>query len=228
MRATVLYSGGKDSSYALYWALHQGFDVKVLSSVIPCYEYSMLYHKPKEEVLRMQAGCLGIPLRYTYVCREDEELDVLLKLLKRVKSEFDVEAVFSGAILSDFQRMRFSMAAEEVGLKSYTPLWRINQERYMYELLDTGFEILIMSASAMGFPSSLVGKTLSRDDVRKIIMLSRKYGFNPAFEGGEAETIVTYMPHSRCRLAIKGNVKRIGKYNYIYVIDHVGKEEVKN
>ncbi len=219
MKATVLFTGGKDSHYALYWALHQGFDVVVLSSIIPLYEYSPLYHKPELSILELQAKCLSIDLEYEFADDEARELLVLRDLLKRVRDEYGVEAVFSGAILSDFQRMRFSMIAEELGLKSYTPLWRINQEKYMWELVEHGFEILILSINTMGLPLELVGRILSRDDVELIIEKSKRYGFNPAFEGGEAETLVVYMPHYRGRIRVVGRKVFLSPYEAKFLIE---------
>ncbi len=221
MKATVLFTGGKDSHYALYWALHQGFNVAVLSSIIPKYEYSMLYHRPRLEVLGAQSRCLGIGLEYEVVEDPGHELDALYRLLRRVKEEYGVKAVFSGAILSDFQRIRFSIVAERLGLRTYTPLWRIDQVRYMRDLIETGFELLIVSVNTMGLPLDLVGKTLNRRDVELIIRKAVKYGFNPAFEGGEAETLVTYMPHYRDRLRLSGRVRVLGEYEAIYEIESV-------
>lgn len=64
-------------------------------------------------------------------------------------------------------------------------------------LVRDGFKFIITSASAYGFPFELLGKIIEAEDVEKIIEASRKFGFNPAFEGGEAETFVTYAPSSK-------------------------------
>ncbi len=218
MRATVLFTGGKDSHFSLYWAVLQGFEIPVLASLIPSYDYSMLYHRPVEDILKLQSRALNIPLEIEYVYDPEDELAALKRLLSRIIDDYHVEAVFSGAILSDFQRMRFSMIAEELGLLSYTPLWRIDQEKYMFELVDSGFEILITSISTLGLGPGFVGRVLSRDDVEAIIRRAKRYGFNPAFEGGEAETLVVYMPLYRYRLRVEGETLKRGPYNYEFVI----------
>lgn len=218
MRAAVLFTGGKDSSFSLYWALLQGFDVKVLLSIIPSYDYSLLYHRPLEKLLLLQSRCLGLPIIFRYVHDKNYELQALRELLVEARDKYGVEAVFTGALLSDFQRIRFSILIEESGLKGYNPLWRIDQEKYMLTLVREGFEILILSISTYGLPPRFLGKILTEEDVREIIKLSRRYGFNPAFEGGEAETFVSYMPFYKCRILLSGDMVRKGPYEYVYSI----------
>jgi len=62
MRVAVLYSGGKDSNYALYWALKQGFEVKYLVSMVSEREDSYMYHVPNIHLTELQARAIGIPL----------------------------------------------------------------------------------------------------------------------------------------------------------------------
>ncbi len=221
MNVGILYTGGKDSSFALYWALLQGFNVKVLLSIIPTYDYSLLYHRPLEEIITAQSKCLGIPVLFEYVSHEEYELEALKELFSKGRDKYKIRAVFSGALLSDYQRIRYSLTAEEVGLKTYTPLWRINQEKYLIDLIREGFEVMIISINTYGLPSSFLGRILSLEDAYKIIELSRKYGFNPAFEGGEAETLVTYMPFYKCKLVVDGKIIKRGPFDYYYRIDRV-------
>ncbi len=219
MKAGVLFTGGKDSSFSLYWAMLQGFDVRVLLSIMPTYDYSLLYHRPLEKLLRMQSYCLGIPIHLKPVRNEGEELSVLRELLIDARDKYGVEAVFTGALLSDFQRIRFSMILEEVGLKGYNPLWRIDQEKYLLSLVREGFEIVLLSISTYGLPPRYLGRVITEEDAVEIIRLSRRYGFNPAFEGGEAETFVSYMPLYRCRIALRGKIVKKAPYEYIYSIE---------
>jgi len=143
----VLFTGGKDSSFTLYWMLLQGFRVKCLISIVPEYEDSMLYHRPIEDILYLQAESARIPLIAEHVLKPEQELDALRRALIRAIDHYGIGGVASGALLSDYQRMRFSMVAEELGLRSYTPLWRIDQKKYMHELIDAGIRYMIISIS---------------------------------------------------------------------------------
>ena len=128
------------------------------------------------------------------------------------------EGVVSGALLSDYQRLRFAIVAEELGLRSYTPLWRIDQADYMRSLVREGFKILVLSVSAYGVPENIVGKVLDDSDVERIVQLARVYGFNPAFEGGEAETFVVDAPLFSYRIEVEGMRRRLAPYHVVYEI----------
>jgi len=219
LKTAVLFSGGKDSTYALHLAVLQGYDIAVLLTVIPVYDYSMLYHKPRPEIVRMQADAMGFPCLMEYAREGEDELDALRKLLVRARSEYDVEVLVTGAVASDYQRMLFSMVAGDLGLNTYNPLWGINQEEYLRELVELGFEFMIISITTHGLPPKYLGRALTLEDVIEISNLARKYGFNPAFEGGEAETLVLDAPLFRERLIVEGYVVERGFHDYVYVIE---------
>lgn len=54
----------------------------------------------------------------------------------------------------------------------------------------------------MGLDINSLGIILNHSTVQDLFKLSRKYGFNISFEGGEAETIVLDCPIFRKRLEI--------------------------
>ncbi len=219
----VLFTGGKDSSFTLYWMLLQGFRIECLISIVPEYEDSMLYHKPIEDILHLQAESAGVPLIVERVSKPEQELDGLRRALTRAIDRYGIGGVAAGALLSDYQRMRFSMIAEELGLKSYTPLWRIDQKRYMHELVDAGIKYMIISISSYGLPHSFLGRIIEdHETVNKVIELAEKYGFNPAFEGGEAETLVVDAPFFSRRICIDGLKEVLGPYNSVLRITRFG------
>ena len=210
-----MYSGGKDSTYALHWAVLHGFDVQCLGTVLPNQPDSMLFHYPAVRLTKLQAESMGFKL--VQVKGSRDEYASLIELFTWFK-KLGADGVVAGALLSDYQRLRFSMAAEEVGLKTYTPLWRKNQEEYMRSLIREGFKFIIVTIQAYGIPEKFLGKVLTEDDIEEIIELSKLYGFNPGFEGGEAETLVIDAPLFRYRLEVEGKPRRIAPYHYVYDI----------
>ncbi len=219
MRICSLFSGGKDSTYALHWALLKGFQVVCLLTLQPRREDSWMFHRPGVELTKLQAKALDIPLIYTYTSGvKDRELEDLKHGLKKAVKMYDIEGIVTGALLSDYQRMAISMLCEELGLKTFSPLWRKNQEEYMRALVREGFKFIITSINTFGLSSDFIGKIISHSDVENIIALARKYGFNPAFEGGEAETLVLDAPLFKKSLKIEGRVRKTGEYSYIFEI----------
>ncbi|MCD6301298.1 MAG: diphthine--ammonia ligase [Staphylothermus sp.] len=222
MKVGVLFTGGKDSTYALHIAYLQGFDVEVLLSIIPHYEYSMLYQRPVFDLLKLQAQSMKIPLLSIGLRERGNELHALYKLLLDAKKFFNIKGVFSGALLSDYQRMRYSIVAEKLGLKTYNPLWRIDQKRYMLELVENGIEFIILSINTYGIPLSFLGKKIELKDIYELLDRSKKYGFNPAFEGGECETFVVNAPLFKKEIFVKGKPVRVSQFEGYLKIEKYG------
>src|SRR3989339_1129359 len=99
MRVACLFSGGKDSCFALFWAISQGFDPFIIT-VIP-EEYSEMFHHPNINATSLQAKAIGI--RQVWLDATDKNWHGKLKsILKKEKAE----GIVTGAIASEFQRVR--------------------------------------------------------------------------------------------------------------------------
>ncbi|MBW9141310.1 MAG: diphthine--ammonia ligase [Candidatus Aramenus sp.] len=221
MRICALFSGGKDSTYALHWAVMKGFKIVCLITMLPEREDSWMFQHPNVQFARYQSEVMGFPHFFQRTSGEkNKELDDLRHAFLKAK-EMGAEGIVTGALLSDYQRLNVNLIAEEVGLKTYSPLWRKNQEEYMRELVREGFSFIITSASAYGFPFDLVGKEVDEDDVERIIFSARKYGFNPAFEGGEAETFVVNAPLFKKKLKVEGEKVKVGEFEWKFVIRRI-------
>ncbi|HDD59705.1 MAG TPA: diphthine--ammonia ligase [Euryarchaeota archaeon] len=211
MRVAVLFSGGKDSAYALHCALTNGFDVGELLVLKPSDPASWLFHVPGEEAHRSFEELTGIPVKV--VETGSEELKTLREEFRRLKEE-GYYGVYTGALLSDYQRINYNQAAYSEGLVLFSPLWRKNQEEYMRHLAASGFTYTLLTITAEGLPPELLGAEIGEEEVERIIELSRKYGFNPSFEGGEAETLILSAPLFRRRLEVDGEVEEVGPSSY--------------
>ena len=222
----VLFSGGKDSTYALHWAFLKGFDVRCLVTLKPQSEGSWMFHYPAVEVTKLQSEALGIPQIYRETLGiKNRELKDLKEALETASAKYGIKGVVTGALLSDYQRMNISLITEELSLKVYSPLWRKGQDKYMLELVEYGFKFIITSISVYGLPPNLLGRILKEEDVVYIARMARRYGFNPAFEGGEAETLVVDAPLFRKALRIVGEPIQVGEYNWRYVVKRAWLEE---
>ncbi len=204
IKIACLFSGGKDSTFALYWALLQGWDVKCLISLISKNKESYMFHVPNIDKVDYQAKAMAIPILTEPTGGEKEkELKDLKKALKKAKSRYKITGVVAGAIASEYQRIRINFICHELNLKVYAPLWHKKPINYLNELVNAGFDVRIVSVSAEGIPPDFLGKKINRKMVQKLEELSKKHGFHPAFEGGEAETFVVNGPIFRKRIIIK-------------------------
>ncbi len=214
MRVCCLFSGGKDSAYALHRMILSGFEVPVLLTILSEDPDSWLYHTPGLEVSHLFEEFTGIKTEIVRSPgRKEKEQEVLTESLRDLKSRYDLDAICSGALLSDFQRMRFSQSALEAGLISYTPLWRKDGWRYMKELQDQGFSYMLVSYSSPGFGPEDLGTPVDDEMYNRFLKNARIWGSHPAFEGGEAETMILGAPLFPGRMEVSGGVKVTGEYN---------------
>jgi diphthine-ammonia ligase len=193
-KIAVLYSGGKDSNYALFQAAKSGFDIACLLSLRPPDVESPLFHYPNSELTGLQAESLGIPILAKDIRTGDDELDVLSQLVAEAKDRFDVVGIVTGAVKSRYQLDRFGRVFERNRLKSVNPLWGVDEESYLRRLVPEGFRAIVTRVAALGLGPDWLGVELNAQKIEDLIMLARKNRFNPSLEGGEGETFVLDMP----------------------------------
>jgi diphthine-ammonia ligase len=177
MKVAVLFSGGKDSVFATFWALMHGFE-PVLVTVRPP-EYSMMFHHPNIDPTKKQAESLGLEQSFV----ETTEENWRERLIERFRS-LGVGGIVTGAVASEYQRRRIDSIGEELGIPTYAPLWHKDRgSPLMGEMLEY-FEIYVTAVSAGGLGPEFLGEPL-----RKLVDAG-KPGIHPFLEGGEGETFV--------------------------------------
>lgn len=203
MRVAALFSGGKDSVFAVWHALHQGWDVVRLLTLIPESPSSHMFHYPNIRWARLQAKALGIPqsIMRTKGRKEEELLD-----MKALLSQASADGVVSGAFASEYQRERIDFACEELGLRSFAPLWHKCADTYLSEL-SQNFEAIITSVSADGLDEKWLGRRLDEKCIADLRKLCETRGVSPCGEGGEYETFVLDAPIFKRRVEIEKSSK---------------------
>ncbi len=207
-RAVILYSGGKDSNLALWYAVNQGIQVKSLLSVIPETSESWMFHFPNAKWTALQAEAMEIPVVQieTPNLKEEElnELDNSMSLLKR---RLGIDSLVSGAVESNYQKSRLSRICKRNGLELITPLWKREPIGLIEEMLELDFDIRVVGVSALGLGEEWLGRKLDRKALEELSCLSRKFGIHPAGEGGEYESFVCDSPLFKRRIEITRTTK---------------------
>ena len=203
MKVVSLFSGGKDSAYALWYAELQGWDIDALMTVFPQTQDSWMFHFPAVKWTGLQAKAAGIPhVQVPTSGVKEQELDDLSVALGRLKDSNGIEGIVSGAVASEYQRTRLDNVCEELGLRSFAPLWHKNQVQLLNEQIEGGFEIIVTACSALGLGREWLGRRLGANEIEELAKLNRKYGLSVAFEGGEAETFTLASPAFRGHLSV--------------------------
>ena len=222
MRLVSLYSGGKDSTYALFKAKEMGHDISCLLTMYPQTDASLLFHYPNNWVTSYLGQAMCIP-SFGFASQsgtKEDEVKSLERAIIAVKSLHEIHGVVHGGILSTFQNDMVQRICCKHNLTMIAPLWHIQQSEYMDLLLEKNFDIKIVSVSAMGLDEHWLGISLDREVLDRLKRLSQKYCFNVSFEGGEAETLVVDCPIFYKRLQVnKANIHWDGQRGMLEIIE---------
>ena len=196
MKLAALFSGGKDSTYAILLAKKLGHSVDVLLTLYPHSDESHLLHYSNITFTKLQSESMKIPQLIEKITSTDakNESEKLNSLIALAKENYDIEGIVHGGILSKYQKDNFSLICKKNNLKIISPLWNKKPESYMKELLEEHFEYIISSVSSDGLDDSWLGRIMDKNGLEDLEKLQKKFGFNLNFEGGEAETFVINCP----------------------------------
>jgi ABC transporter with metal-binding/Fe-S-binding domain ATP-binding protein len=199
MRLAALYSGGKDSTLALYLAQQMGHDIRYLVTIVPSGNESWIFHVPNIGIVPLMAESLGIKLvsAETIGTEKDD-----MRSLKEALSGLDVEGIVMGAVWSDYQWDRMNVVCGELGLKVFAPLWKKDQDLVLEELIASGIKAVIIGCYAEGFDESWLGREIDSKAVKELKALHDKYGISVIGEGGEYESMTLDSPMHRKPLTI--------------------------
>ena len=192
MRISALFSGGKDSTYALYLLQQQGWEITSLLTVIPKASDSYMFHYPNIRWTRLHSDAMGIPIKY----RESSGLkEEELKDVEELMRSEDTDGFVCGAIASDYQWSRLNEIAQRLGKPMYAPLWRKDQLMLLEDMVQAGFKFMIAGVYAEGFDEGWLGKVITIHSIKELERLRDKHRISVAGEGGELETFVLDGPN---------------------------------
>ena len=225
MNVAVLFSGGKDSTMALYYALNANEDVKYLLSMKSRNDESYMFHVPNIHITDLLSQALDIPLISAETDGvKEEELEDLKAAFENLKS-LGVEAIYTGALYSVYQKSRLEKLGLEVGLEIVSPYWHVDELEYMREIISSGFKIIISGVAAWGLDESWLGRVIDDEAIDELVKLNEKYRIDIAFEGGEAETLAIDGPIFKKRIKILKDKKEWHLDSGVYIIEDAVLEE---
>ncbi|MEK6837323.1 MAG: diphthine--ammonia ligase [Nanoarchaeota archaeon] len=207
MDVAVMYSGGKDSNYAVQYALQRGWNIKYLLSVKPTRTDCYLYHFATVEHTPLQAKALGLKhyLLSCDVADPKKEAAIVEKFVaKKQKSAAErVEAVILGGTgLQATQIRSLQDALRPYAIDVFAAHSGLDHLNVLKQMINDGYEILITQVAGEGLPNWL-GRKISKENVDELANDSVKYGFHVGGEGGSYDSLVTDAPTFRKKIVVE-------------------------
>lgn len=203
MKLGVLFTGGKDSTYAMYIAKKLGYKIACLITIKSQNPESYMFHTPSITAVIKQAQVMGLPLILkTTAGKKEEELKDLEEAIKEAIEKHKIEGVITGAVESVYQASRVQKICNKLNIECFNPLWQKNQFELLNDLIKNNFKVILSGVFAYPLNEKWLGKVIDEKFIEEIKELNRKYQINPAGEGGEFETLVLNCPLFKRELKI--------------------------
>ncbi|KQR67310.1 diphthine--ammonia ligase [Pedobacter sp. Leaf176] len=183
-RCIFNWSGGKDSTLALHYALEDpSIEIKYLVTTVTEKYNRVSMHGVREALLIKQAESIGIEL-YQIRLPEMPDMDtydeVMRQHLAKFKAEGITHSIFGDIFLEDLRTYRENKL-EEVGLKAIFPLWKKDTRQLIDEFINLNYKTIIVCAQQS--LKSICGKIIDNDLINEL-----PAEIDPCGENGEFHT----------------------------------------
>lgn len=186
----MLWTGGKDSSMALYEATQNGYHVRCLITFAPP-EPDFLAHPLS--FLKTQAQALGLAhyvLPITAPFESSYETS-----LQRLRDEMGISCVVTGDIAEVNGNPNWICERSRVvGMDVHMPLWGRDRNVLLEQLLDRGFKARFSCVSTRWLNVSWIGRELTDSAIAELRVIRERIGLDLCGEEGEYHTLVVDGP----------------------------------
>ena len=206
----VSYSGGKDSTLALYHTMQVG---KALGLIVMLEEQGLRSrsHAMSMEIIQAQANALGLPIITASSSWNDYETE-FLKLLAHAKQQ-GAEVLVTGDLDMPEHGCWHDQMTQQAGLKLCMPLWQRPHREVIEEFIQLGFKTMIVTVNlSLGMKVDDLGKILTLDYIQEL----ENRRIDPCGEGGEFHSTVIDGPLFTSPIAVrKGDILYHENYAFL-------------
>src|SRR5579863_5037103 len=144
-KAIFCWSGGKDSSFALYRILKNNeYEVTTLFTTVNANFKRVSMHGVREELIEEQAKSIGISLVKMYVkTGSNDEYEKKMEAFMLEQKAKGVEYVIFGDIFLEDLRAYRDKNLEKVGMKGVYPLWKMHTGQLAKDFIGIGFKTIV-------------------------------------------------------------------------------------
>jgi uncharacterized protein (TIGR00290 family) len=182
------WSGGKDSCYAMIYAVNQGFVPKVLLNMMNENGKISRSHGLPLSILKQQAQKMNLPLEAIPATWGDYEAR-FIEVLKRLKTSYNIESAVFGDIDLQPHKDWEDKVCQAASLNAVLPLWQQDRIVLVNEMLENGIVTMIVSCNPL-MGEEYLGKILTKELAKELA----EKGIDPCGENGEFHTLVLNCP----------------------------------
>jgi diphthine-ammonia ligase len=211
-KASVLWTGGKDSALALYEAVLSGYEIVNLVTFIPDGADFMAHPLFFMEV---QAQALGLSHRTIAISEPFKEK--YEKAITSIKREFEIDTLITGDISRvDGHPNWIRECSIPSRMKVLTPLWDLDRRAILNRLVSLGFQVIFSGVKSPWLTEDWLGREITKAAIEQLSNLEQETGLDLCGEQGEYHTLVLDGPPFKKRIEINTFSKGI-KDNMIYM-----------
>lgn len=183
-RSVVSFSGGKDSSLALYHAMQTGTVIGLIVMLEEQGQRSRSHAMPLD-IIHAQANAIGLPVFMASSSWADYETK-FIALLEQAKQQ-NAEVLVTGDLDMPEHGCWHDRVTQQVGLKLGMPLWLRPHREVVEEFINLGFQSIIVTINLkLGMKIEDLGNVLTLEYIQEL----DNRGIDPCGEGGEFHTTV--------------------------------------
>lgn len=186
------WSGGKDSSLALYKLLQtKQYDVVCLLTSLSQKHQRVSMHGVRIELMQEQAQRIGIPLN-TFEIPEAATMEAYEAVMKNTLTNLTQQGVsvsaFGDIFLEDLRKYREEKLAT-LNIKAIFPLWKIPTKDLVREFIQLGFKTVVTCVDDRYLDKSFAGRVIDEQ-----FLADLPPNVDPCGENGEFHTFVVDGP----------------------------------
>jgi diphthine-ammonia ligase len=204
------WSGGKDSCFACYLALGQGYKISHLVNFISQEFKRVSFHGTEARLIQLQSQAIGIPLFQKETTRDGYEQE--FKEAVRSLLPSGIKGMVFGDIYLQEHRDWVERVCGDLGIEAVEPLWNKSTEEILTDFIDAGFEAIIVSAQAKLIDADWIGRRVDRSFMEYL----KAKNIDLCGENGEYHTLVVNGPLFKRRIEVTES-KTINRDNYWFL-----------
>ncbi len=187
-KAIFNWSGGKDSSLALYEVLQkQEYKISYLLTSVNTSYNRVSMHGVRIELLEQQAKEIGIPLKQIRLpempSMEDYNRE-MFTIMKQFKDERIDYSIFGDIFLEDLKLYREQQLAQ-AGMQGVFPIWKRDSTELIHEFIAKGFKAILVCVNEKYLAKSFAGRLIDESFLKDL-----PTNVDPCGENGEYHSFV--------------------------------------